>query len=319
MIFSEKYRDILQEMFGHIDIANLVKLRCVSKYLQTLVSNYIRKNEKKCDMMAYDAKFLLTPEYLVIDGTNITKIAIDHINKNHNTLRLVKSIEHAFYSCHLEKSQMLALKYLISDNMFSIENMVIPNIKYYGNSDIDVDNYPIKITCIRLGQNSETIPKYNENVLGIIVDMFSDLSFINYFPNANSLCINGGSCISINDNIQYPNINKLYIKHYRFNIDIIKIFPNLRKIYLSNNIPYIYLKNIKILSNKNKTFNKTNNIHIVENNIYHQYITTPKENLLKLYPKLQEIIFGSKFKFIMDGITIKNYDIDKYIKKIIFI
>lgn len=334
----EKCKDNLYEIFSHTRIIDLIKFRCVSKYLRSNVNTYIKRNKKKCDMMAYSCKFLLTPEYVVIKyfpvhKYNINNIVVgDHIINYSSTIRLIYYLDSNLKLTHsMPKLNMCKLKYIISIPNFRIEN--IPKIKFYYNYKLDLSKYNIRIVYLDLNEsnNVNKINTFNYNVeIAMLKKTIHNLETISNFPNLRKIYIENYT-YNIN-NLIYPNIEKIYIMQCFTGSNISEIFPNLRKVYIDLITYLICINGISIcmrndLTKYHKNMVKINhneynisNINCIYKNVSTINLTNFNSdiNLLQIFPDLDTIIINGIFKCKLGNIIVKSIIYEEAIKKLAF-
>lgn len=329
--------DCQNEILGFLDIISLVKFRYVSKYMQTLANSYIDKNEKKCDTMAFDTKYLLTPEYLIFYdktyGTKYEKLKnifmkpglnygkkynyiatiINHINKFYDRLRLIKTNKNfKFKNCGVkfQRLNMLNLKYLFT-NYYGppISKIYTPRIEYCSDGcGLDSTKYNIK----KIRADYISNKKYNKNITKLYTD--SHFKFLEYYPNIKILFIDYIVFGSID--YLHRNITKVIINNtYRFTNEA---FPDLRKLNVCGtnnfnigNINVKYMKNIE-------TQCLLNSINVVDYNTI-KISGSCDIDLALMVDGLENVyVYNEDCKFIIRGIIIKYKQYEKQLKKFIF-
>lgn len=343
------YKNCLFRVFEFSSIVNIIKFRFLSKYNKLIVDEYITKNKKICDMKAYDCKYLLTPEYLVIgDSTHhkiktrsknigsvvvntylafITNIIIDHINNHYNTLRLIKFniFYHPYTDLKLLVNEMPKLEYLDVSKNFSLKSIDTPSIKYYDGTDLN-PKYKVKTTYI-----GNDITNAYGSIENIFIYYFKHIKFLPEFTNCKRLYINCSDTWSKNISLE---ISKIYIEECNFgDIDIIDLFLGVKKIYLSPLPKIMRIKGIKLslYTNDNdedivEINNMSYNEKMMQNKVFKKikkikiYNFTLGLDLIKIFPNLKKIhICSDIFNFKLYELQIKNMVFYNKIKKLVFL
>lgn len=333
--------DCLNEILDYINIIDLVKFKCVSKYIHILINNYIKNNKNKCDMEAYCCDYLLTPEYLIIkedENTSCYGKVIRHLYKFSSTLRLFLYDENYYpyklniisKNTRLEQDiiniYMPKLRYIFSDSI-NINLVYIPKLKYNVNL---VNNKNIYY----LGCSINKVYNHVENVIfNASIPMIEN---IKYFPNCKKLYIYSNiiepNNITESNIIEPNNIKEIYTNEGMSGEIYTKIFPSLIVLYINLTISY-NVNNI-CLRRTNKKSGEMNDKNAVKIHKYlldsekiimldtkkiiiMEYMVLP--DLLQLFPNLEKIyICQDNFNFKLGNIQMVGINFKNEVKKLIF-